>query len=63
MGALLGTVTEKEKNIHENKSANQIDLFVDDEKEDLHLLSNTKDWEALKNQRLLANNILFCSCI
>ncbi len=35
----------KSKNIHENKSANQIDLFVDDENEDLHLLSNTKDWE------------------
>ncbi len=35
----------KSKNIHENKSANQIDLFVDHEKEDFHLLSNTKDWE------------------
>ena len=35
----------KSKNIHENKSANQIDLFVDHEKEDFHLLSNIKDWE------------------
>ena len=35
----------KSKNIHENQSANQIDLFVDRETEDFHLLNNNKDWE------------------
>ena len=35
----------KSKNIHENKSINQIELFDDKEIEDNNFIENTKDWE------------------
>ena len=35
----------KSKNIFENKSANQIDLFSEDENHKNEILSNTKDWK------------------
>ncbi len=35
----------KNKNIHENKSANQIDLFGSDEKQDKEIFVNTEDWK------------------
>ena len=35
----------KSKNIFENKSANQIDLFDDDENQENDILSNSEDWK------------------
>ena len=35
----------KSKNIHENKSLNQIDLFEDNDNEDFNLVNNSDDWE------------------
>ena len=35
----------KSKNIHENKSMNQIDLFNDQDNEEIDFLENIVDWE------------------
>ena len=35
----------KTKNIFENKAANQIDLFVSDEKQDSEIVLNIEDWK------------------
>ena len=35
----------KTKNIHENKIANQIDLFSSDDEQDNEIISNVEDWK------------------
>ena len=41
----IPNIISKSKNLHENKSANQINLFVDHETEDFHLLNKNNNWE------------------
>ena len=42
----IPNIISKSKNLHENKSANQINLFVDHETEDFHLLNKNNNWES-----------------
>ncbi len=41
----IPNLIKKSKNIFENKSANQIDLFGENENQENEILSNTEDWE------------------
>ena len=40
----IPTIILKSKNIHENKSVNQIDLFVEQEDEESNFIENISDW-------------------
>tara|TARA_B100000886_G_scaffold211781_1_gene146691 strand:- start:2911 stop:5649 length:2739 start_codon:yes stop_codon:yes gene_type:complete len=41
----IPSIITKSKNIHENKSLNQIDLFGNDENEELNFIHKSEDWE------------------